>query len=161
MKIHRLLPALSIAIAITLLPFSARAEEAAAAPQVYGAPVTVKKSLSLAKLEKKPERFVGKTVKIEGTVREVCQGRGCWIEVEGKDGSTFLAKSLDESVLVPKDCQGWQVIVQGVVTQLAAKGHEGHDHAHDEAEAGHSCPAPKFVVATQGVALKRAAAAKN
>ena len=35
-----------------------------------------------ARFAKNPTRFTGKTVKIEGTVRDVCQGRGCWIEVE-------------------------------------------------------------------------------
>jgi hypothetical protein len=159
---------LAFAVALAT-PSFAVANEPAAAPSTgasieplqFGAPITVKKALPVAKLEKKPARFNGKTVKVEGTVRGVCQGQGCWIEIEAADGATILAKSLDESVLVPKDCQGWQVIVQGVVTRLAAKGHEEHAHAHAEIGEGHSCPAPSYVLATQGVVLKRAVAAKN
>lgn len=125
----------------------------------FGAPITVKKPVAMAKLEKKPARYAGKTVRLEGVVRDVCQGQGCWIEIEGPTGASFLAKSLDESVLVPKDCKGWQVVVQGVVTKLGAKGHEGHEvHAHTEAEEGHACPAPSYVIATQGVELKPVAA---
>lgn len=120
--------------------------------QKFGAPITVKTPVPITKLEKKPARYSGKQVKIEGTVRDVCQGRGCWIEVASADGASFLAKSLDESVLVPKDCKGRKVVVQGVVTKLEPKGHEGHDHG--AMEVGHACPAPSYVVATQGVELK-------
>lgn len=126
-------------------------ESSTAAPMKFGAPVTVKKALPIAKLEKKPSRYEGKTIRIEGVVQDVCQGAGCWISVGGPNGASFLAKSLDESVLVPNDCKGRKVIVQGVVTRLAAQGHD--DHEIQEMEAGHSCPAPNYVVATQGVEL--------
>jgi hypothetical protein len=165
MKPTHLLAATLLGLAIAASPLCAgeSSTTAADAPtdvQKFGAPITVKKTLAVAKLDKKPSRYNGKKVKIEGTVRDVCQGRGCWIEIESADGATFLAKSLDESVLVPKDCQGWQVVVQGVVKQLNAKGHEGHDHAHVEGEEAHSCPAPSYVVATQGVELRKAAQKK-
>jgi hypothetical protein len=163
MKLPHLLASVLIAFAITAAPVAAGETPAItsgdAGVQKFGAPVTVKKAVPVAKLEKKPAKYTGKTVKIEGTVRDVCQGRGCWIEIESKDGATFMAKSLDESVLVPKDCQGWNVVVEGVVTPLKAKGHE--DHAHDVAmEEGHSCPVPNYVVATQGVELRKAATKK-
>ena len=111
-----------------------------------GAPITVRKPVGIQRLAKHPEQFEGKVLRLEGTVKNVCQGRGCWVDVEDANGVTFMAKSLDESVLLPKDCAGRKVIVQGIVTALA--------HTHDEAtEAGHACPAPRFVLATQGVEL--------
>jgi hypothetical protein len=128
------------------------APPAGEAVSTYGAPITLKKAVPVAKLGKKPERFEGKTIRLEGVVAKVCQGRGCWIEVEGPKGVTFLAKSLDESVLVPKDCKGQKVVVQGVVTRLDAQGHDHAAHA-EEAEA-HECPAPSWVLATRGVELR-------
>lgn len=116
----------------------------------FGAPVTVKKSVPVAKLAAAPAKYEGKTVRIEGTVAEVCQGRGCWVRVKDAKGQVFLAKSLDESILLPKDCAGQLVVVQGVVTALKAKPHE-----HAEAE-GHECPTPEYVVATQGAELRPA-----
>jgi hypothetical protein len=113
----------------------------------------VKKPVNIAKLAKQPQRFEGKTVRLEGTVKEVCQGRGCWIEVATPKGDSFLARSLDESVLVPKDCKGQRVVVQGVVAKMPVKAHE---HPAGEAEEGHSCPAPVYVVSTQGVELEPA-----
>lgn len=119
-------------------------------PAKFGAPVTVKKNVPVAKLAAAPAKFEGKTIRIEGTVAEVCQGRGCWVRVKDDKGTLFLAKSLDETVLLPKDCAGQRVVVQGVVTALKAKPHE-----HEEGEA-HECPTPEFVVATQGAELRPA-----
>lgn len=134
-------------------PAATPAPEVAAGPVTAGAPITVKKPVPIAKLAKSPAKFVGKTILIEGTVKEVCQGKGCWVEVEDASGVSFMAKSLDDSVLLPMTCAGRKVVVQGVVTKLTAKGHDHHGPAHDQAAAGHSCPAPTFVLATQGATL--------
>jgi hypothetical protein len=74
------------------------------------------------------------------------------VEVASARGGSFLAKSLDESVLLPKDCAGRKIVVQGVVTALPAPGAGAHQHTEKEAE-GHTCPAPSYVVATRGVEL--------
>jgi hypothetical protein len=125
------------------------AKAASTQPVAVGAPINVKKPVKIAQLAKQPGRFLGKTILIEGKVKAVCQGMGCWVEVEDAKGASFLAKSLDESVLLPKDCAGRTIAVQGVVTRLDAK---AHDHEHASAE--HECPQPTFLVSTQGAALK-------
>lgn len=146
---------LARSLAASLLALAlASAALAGTEPAKFGAALTVKKSVPVAKLAAAPAKFEGKTVRIEGTVAEVCQGRGCWVRVKDDKGQLFLAKSLDESVLLPKDCAGQYVVVQGVVTALKAKPHE---HAEGE---GHECPTPEFVVATQGIELRPAAAKK-
>jgi len=114
-----------------------------------GAPVTVEKPVSLASLVESPESFAGETVRLEGTVKAVCQGMGCWVEVQDAKGTSFIARSLDESVLLPKDCVGRKIVVQGVVTALPQEVKE------EPAEAvGHVCPKPEYVVATQGAMLR-------
>ena len=118
--------------------------------QRFGAPVVEKKSTPIAKIAKKPARFEGKTLRIEGVVTNVCQGQGCWVEVQDAKGATFMAKSLDESVLVPKDIKGQRIVVQGVVKALPAK---GHDHDHGPGVAAHECPTPSYVLSTHGVEL--------
>ena len=114
-----------------------------------GEPITVSDVTPVAKIAAEPVAFAGQQVRIEGTVKAVCQGRGCWVEVTDKNGKSFLARSLDDSVLLPKDCAGRKIVVQGVVTALPQK-------AVEEAEAaeGHVCPKPDYVVATQGIELK-------
>lgn len=139
-------------LAAALLAFAlASAAFAGGEPSRFGAAVTEKKAVPVAKLAKDPHKFAGRTVRIEGTVAEVCQGRGCWVRVKDDKGRTFLAKSLDESVLLPKDCAGQLVVVQGVVTALKPAAHE-----HEEGAEGHACPTPDYVVATQGVELRPA-----
>jgi hypothetical protein len=115
--------------------------------QKFGAPVTARKAVDIAKLSKDPARFAGRKVRLEGTVKEVCQGKGCWVEVES-GGASFLARSLDESVLLPKDCKGRRIAIQGVVKALPRAIKE------EPKEEGHACPKPEWVVATQGVELR-------
>ncbi len=128
------------------------AAASSAAGQNFGAPIKVKKCTSVAALAKDPARLAGKRIRIEGTVKDVCQGVGCWIEVADADGASFLARSLDESVLVPKDCKGRTVVVQGKVKLMPMKTAEA-EAAKAKAE-GHACPAPQWVLATEGVELR-------
>ncbi|HYM81576.1 MAG TPA: DUF4920 domain-containing protein [Candidatus Limnocylindria bacterium] len=128
---------------------------AGSAPVSVGSKITAKKSVKVDQLAKQPERYVGQTIRLEGTVKKVCQGTGCWVEVEGAKGATFLAKSLDESVLLPMDSAGRKIVVQGTVMRHAAKGHDHeHAHAHGEGEEGHVCPTPTYLLSTQGATLK-------
>jgi hypothetical protein len=148
----RLVIPMPAAVPSLFLAFSLFAVVAfAAEPARFGSAITARKSVPVAKLAKAPARFQGRTVRIEGTVAEVCQGRGCWVRVRDEKGVMFLAKSLDESVLLPKDCAGQAIVVQGVVTPLKPAPHE-----HEEGVEGHACPTPEYVVATQGIELRAA-----
>jgi hypothetical protein len=141
----------SAAVVCLLAPAFASADAPAGGdPLKFGAPVTVAKAVNLAKLAKNPAKFAGQTVRLEGTVKNVCQGKGCWVEVAARKGKSFIAKSLDESILLPKDCQGRRIVVQGLVTTMPAESHE------EPAAEGHVCPQPKYVVSTQGVELAAA-----
>jgi hypothetical protein len=151
----RLLPVLGLVMG--LAP-AALASTPAASPAPsgeavrVGTPITTKKSTDIKALAADPRRYVGQTLRIEGTVKKVCQGAGCWVEVAAKGGQTFLAKSLDESVLLPMDCAGRKITVQGVVTMIPPKDAAAHQHAEPPGEA-HECPMPTYLLATQGAEL--------
>ena len=143
-------PLLLIAVCVLLVavPSLAVAENAGGKDvQKFGASVTAKKAVNVVKLARDPARFAGRKIRLEGTVKEVCQGRGCWVEVEA-DGASFMARSLDETVLLPKDCKGRRIVVQGVVKALPRAIKE------EPKEQGHSCPKPEWVVATEGAELR-------
>lgn len=148
----RKIPFLATLALVAVFAVPAFAGDAPAA-QHFGAAVTVQKPTSIQKLSKAPAKFQGQVIRIEGTVKAVCQGAGCWVEVVDAKGASFIARSLDESVLLPTDCKGQKVVVQGVLTTMPKR-----EHAHTEAEAGHACPAPAFVLSTQGVDLNPVAA---
>ncbi len=144
---HLLIAGVVLAAAFVVAP--ARAGDDGT--QRFGAKITAKQPVDIAALAATPEKFKGKVVRLEGTVKEVCQGRGCWVEVADAKGASFLARSLDEKVLVPKDCKGRKVVVQGKVTTLPSK-------VKAEQAEGHACPKPEWVVATQGIELMAAEA---
>ena len=132
---------------IVLIPAAASAADAPATAKRFGAAVKVKTPVNVAQLASAPAKFKGKTIRLEGTVKEVCQGKGCWVEVADDKGASFMARSLDESVLLPKDCKGWHVVVEGKVMTMPAK-------VRNEAEpTDHACPKPEYVVSTRGVEL--------
>ena len=134
-------------VALVFVSAAAFATDAPGGPKRFGAAVTVKKPVVIARLAADPSKYTGRTIRLEGTVKDVCQGKGCWVEVVDAKGATFMARSLDESVLLPKDCKGWHVVVEGKVTTLPAK-------AREEAEPkDHACPKPEYVVSTSGVEL--------
>ncbi len=146
----RLRVAAALSLVVVLAPLAVAGGKSAAGR--YGAAVTVEKATDLAKVAQAPASFEGQTIRLEGRAKGVCQGQGCWIEIEGPKGVTFLAKSLDESVLVPKTTKGKKVVVQGVVTALAQNGHDHKDH---EGVAAHECPTPSYVLSMQGVEVAK------
>lgn len=154
-----LLAAFCLAIAVPAVSETPAAPADPAADVVkVGAPLTVKKPVDIAALAKKPAKFAGKTVRLEGVVKDVCQGRGCWVEVEGPKGASFMARSLDHSILLPKDCKGRRIVVEGVVTAMKESPEEHSAHAGEATEepAGHACPVTEWVVATTGAEVRAA-----
>lgn len=87
-------------------------------------------------------------VQLEGTVGDVCQGSGCWVEVVG-DGRAVIAKSLDHEVLFPADAGGKRVLIDGVVRVDP----EPSCGDHDEGDPGHRCPDPDVLVEITGAKL--------
>jgi len=102
-----------------------------------------------------PDQYVGQVVRIEGTVSSVCKGSGCWVELRSTEGATIMAKSADHSILVPTDCEGRRIVVQGTMTAIPQDPADSHgDHGHAEgAEEPHECPAPAYLVSTSGIEL--------
>ena len=51
--------------------------------------------------------------KIIGKVNEVCQAKGCWMNVDLGDGNQVLVKFKDYGFFVPKDIAGKEIIMNG------------------------------------------------
>ncbi len=79
-----------------------------------GKPIDVKTSTTIKELLSEPDKYVGKDVRIEGEIVDVCQNQGCFIHV--KDASStesLLVKVNDGEIVFPKDSAGKKVIAQG------------------------------------------------
>ncbi len=117
------------------------------AASTYGGAVHARTPVDINLLVTTPEKLKGKTVLLDGVVKDVCQGAGCWVEVQDANGASFIARSLDESILLPKDCKGQHIRLEGVVMALPQKVKD------EKPEEGHACPKPNYVVSTKGVQL--------
>lgn len=52
--------------------------------------------------------------KVKGKVVDVCQKKGCWMELDKGDGSTIRVTFKDYGFFVPKDIKGREVVINGV-----------------------------------------------
>lgn len=88
---------------------------------VVGKDVQVAETTSMAKILADPDAYVGKTVRIEGRVLDVCPMKGCWMELEetGKDGNGRLRVRVEDGVLVfPVTAKGKLAVAEGKVESI-------------------------------------------
>lgn len=126
------------------------AGQATAAPQTFGKPLTGLAPTTLAALLEKPE--AGKTVALEGTIKAVCQDKGCWLTFEQGDKSVHVTFE-GYSFFVPKDSAGQKVRLEGKVV-MKQRSKAEIDHLEGEGAKGAS--APVSIEAT-GVVIEKAA----
>ncbi len=85
----------------------------------YGEVLTVAEVTPIADILADPQAYVGKKVRIEGQVKDVCPMKGCWIEIEGPDGQTHLTVKVEDGEIVfTPDTKGKQAIAEGEVYQI-------------------------------------------
>jgi Domain of unknown function (DUF4920) len=89
----------------------------AAETEVYGAGVDVEEATPILDIVADPDAFIGKTVRIEGTVLDVCPKKGCWIEV-GAGGGTIQVKVDDDVIVFPASTKGRIANAQGKVEAI-------------------------------------------
>ncbi|MBK7267116.1 MAG: DUF4920 domain-containing protein [Ignavibacteriales bacterium] len=85
----------------------------------YGKGVTLTKKTKVSSIFTTPKNFVGKTVLVEGTIIDVCEKRGCWMEISGdKKGQKIKVKVDDGVIVFPVSKKGHKALVEGVVEEL-------------------------------------------
>jgi len=75
-------------------------------------------AVKLAELVAAPDKYVAKSVRVEGTVRKACTKAGCWMELAesaapGAAGVRVIMK--DHGFFVPTDSAGSKATVEGTV----------------------------------------------
>ena len=66
----------------------------------YGAGITLAESTPVATLLDHPEEHVGRAVRIEGVVAEVCAKAGCWLEIRAGEGELSLRVKVKDDAIV-------------------------------------------------------------
>jgi hypothetical protein len=111
--------------AAALVAATSLAVMAAESGTTYGQGVKLTTSVKVAELLATPNQFLGKTVRIDGTVRAVCQEMGCWIQISDEPTSDGIQFKVDDGVIVfPKDAKGKRASAEGTFERIG----EGAEH---------------------------------
>jgi hypothetical protein len=120
-----------LAIACASLGISARVREAprnAAKGVTYGAGVTAGERLGLDAAMK--SKSFGKTIRVIGSVEEVCKVKGCWMMLsDGKSRVRVTFK--DYGFFMPKNLVGYKVALEGVLTEETLTEKDARHYAED------------------------------
>ena len=114
------------------IPTETQAESKAAPSEwkMYGDAFTLESSSPGVAVLSSPEKFVNKTVRITGTVSDVCQKMGCWMVVsEGEHHMRVIMK--DHAFAVNKSGSGFDCDIEGVVTAKAVDPDETAHYASE------------------------------
>lgn len=117
----RRIPVLLAALAVSTT-LTARGDEK------LGAGVTLTEATPIAKLYEKPQDFIGKTIRVDGTVTAVCTEMGCWMALAEDDkGERPVRFKVDHAtgIVFPIKAKGMKASAQGVFEKITdAEGHE-------------------------------------
>ncbi len=90
---------------------------AAGETTTYGEGVKLKESTPIVKILADPDAFIGRTVRVEGGVLDVCPRKGCWIEV-GDEGESIQIKVDDDVIVFPAGAKGRIAAAEGTVEAI-------------------------------------------
>jgi hypothetical protein len=109
----------------------------AAGDQTFGAGVKSKAATSIADLYAAPEKFLGKTIRIDGIVTGVCEEMGCWVALaaEHHPDQTVRFKAKDGDLVFPVSAKGKKASAEGVFEKIATSDEDAHHAAHAQAGA--------------------------
>jgi hypothetical protein len=119
-----------LAVAATLSTLAVAADG-----KVYGKGVAAGEVVAVSELIANPAAYVGKTVRVEGLVTDVCPKRGCWMNLAGdKEFQTIRIKVDDGEIVFPLDAKGKHAVAEGVFAKMEITPEQALEHAKHLAE---------------------------
>lgn len=109
---------------------------AQAAETKYGAGVSIATATPIKELYASPEKFVGKTLRVDGIVTAVCTEMGCWLAlgaVDNPDQAVRFQADHDGKIVFPITLKGKQASAEGVFIKIAAGDKEATEAAGEHA----------------------------
>ncbi len=98
---------MTLAIVLMLLSFDG--------PQVYGAGVKQETpTVSIETLMANPESYLGKVIKVQGVVSEVCPKAGCWMDI-ASGAQKVRIKVKDGEIVFNPELEGKKILAEGTV----------------------------------------------
>ena len=97
----------------------------------YGEAFALKDVISAAQVASMVQGKDSAFVQTEGTVKEVCQAKGCWMKVDAGNGQEMLVRFKGYSFFMPKDAAGKKVVLKGKAFQYETSVAELRHYAED------------------------------
>lgn len=127
--------------AVAMLAIVALAAGLQAAETTYGAGVKLAEATPVKDLYASPEKFVGKTVRVDGVVTAVCTEMGCWLAIgsaDQPDQAVRFQAEHDGKIVFPITLKGKTMSAEGVFVKI-----EAGDKEANEAASEHAASQPK------------------
>lgn len=106
----------------------------------YGQPLALGETTSVSSILDDADAYVGKAVKVEGMIVQVCATRGCWMEIASDREYERIRIKVDDGVMVfPLSARGKTARVEGKVEEISMSLEEARRfYAHQAEEKGSS-----------------------
>jgi len=129
MRSFRILtPAVALLLAVACRP-------AETPGTVYGERPTLGDTTLVSAILADPEGHLGRRVLVAGTVVEVCEKRGCWLQLAGdQEFQTLRVKVEDGVIIFPLTARGHAAVVEGIVEKVALTADEAREQARMHAQ---------------------------
>ena len=104
----------------------------------YGKEISLTEKTSISTILTQPEKYVGKTVLVEGEILEVCAMAGCWMELKSDaENQKVKIKVKDGDIVFPVEAKGKSALVEGTVYKIELTKEEAVEYyEHVAAEQG-------------------------
>lgn len=100
----------------------------------FGAKIDDQGSIAFDEALDKMQGIDSMAMKITASVTEVCQAKGCWMNVVGDKSKDkpFFVKFKDYGFFMPKDCAGKKVVLDGIAYKEVTSVDELRHYASDK-----------------------------
>ena len=98
---------------------------AAASDEKFGKGVSLTEATSIKALYETPEKFVGKSIRVDGVVTAVCEEMGCWMalgETAKSENTVRMQTDHADGIVFPLSAKGKPASAEGVFAKIGDDG---------------------------------------
>ena len=121
---------------VAALGLMAVAVVSAAGDEKFGKGVSLTEATSIKALYETPDKFIGKTIRIDGVVTAVCEEMGCWMalgETDKAENTVRLKVDHASGIVFPIAAKGKNASAEGVFEKIADGDKEAKEAAAEQA----------------------------
>lgn len=92
-------------------------------------------TVKVSELIAKADDYVGKTVKVEGIVTDVCEMRGCWMVIASdQEFQSIRFKVEDGVIVIPMEAKGKKAVAEGTFRKIEMSKEQAIEQAKHHAK---------------------------